>query len=110
MHQPRFIRRFDLERASKRTRLNDRTSLRAVFADIRSFFFLYLSSDKGAEVSIGEVEAREGAGTRIGRPIFVPYRSAQFTLRGNDKQACSIGRERERKRRKGGEEPKKASS
>jgi hypothetical protein len=44
-------------------------------------------------VSIGKVEAKEGSGTRIGRPIFVPYRSAQFTLRGDDKQTFSIGRE-----------------
>lgn len=31
---------------------------------------------------------------RIGRPIFVPYRSAQFTLRDDDKHAFSIGWER----------------
>lgn len=79
--------KFDPEYASKRPRLNDRSSL----ADIR---FLLELADKGAEVSIGKVEAKEGAGTRIGRPIFVPYRSAQFTLRDDDKQAFSIGRER----------------
>lgn len=50
-------------------------------------------------MSIGKAEAKEGAGTRIGRPIFVPYRSAQFTLRTDDKQASSIGR----KRKNGGE-------
>jgi len=50
-------------------------------------------------VSIGKAEAKEGAGTRIGRPIFVLYRSAQFTLRVDDKQASSIGR----KRKNGGE-------
>lgn len=50
-------------------------------------------------MSIGKAEAKEGAGTRIGRPIFDPYRSAQFTLRIDDKQVFSIGR----KRKDGGE-------
>ena len=61
-------------------------------------------------MSIGKAEAKEGAGTRIGRPIFVSYRSAQFTLRVDDKQASSIGRKRKNREERERDKVRKSSA
>lgn len=45
-------------------------------------------------MSINKVKAKEGASTRIARPIFVLYRNAQLILRSSNKKAFSIDQER----------------